>query len=109
MIVTVIMIIGDTMIREAPAVKVRQNLGELLNEVQYKRDSVVIMKDGKPVAAIVEIGLFERIRAMEARFAQITAKVQAAFSGVSEKKTAALVDEALASTRGPKRSRRAVR
>ena len=95
------------MIREAPAVKVRQNLGELLNEVQYKRNSIVITKDGKPVAAIVEIGLFERIRAMEARFAQITAKIQVAFSGVSGKKAAVFVDEALAPTRGSNRSRRA--
>jgi len=97
------------MIREAPAVKVRQNLGELLNEVQYRRDSVVIMKDGKPVAAIVDIGLFERIRAMETRFAQITAKIQQAFSGLSENRTAALVDEALASARRVKRGRRAAR
>lgn len=82
------------MIREAPAVKVRQNLGELLNEVQHRRDSVVILKDGRPVAALVEIGLFERIRAMEARFAQITAKIQAAFSGVSEKATERLIREA---------------
>jgi prevent-host-death family protein len=103
------MTIGGSMIREASAVKVRQNLGELLNEVQYKRDSVVIMKHGKPVAAIMEIGLFERIRAMEARFAQITAKFQAAFSGVSEKNAAALVDEALVSSRGVKRRHRAAR
>ncbi len=109
MIVMVVTIIRDAMIREAPAVKVRQNLGELLNEVQYKRDSVVIMKDGKPVAALVDIGLFERIRAMEARFAQITAKIQAAFSRVSEKKTAALVDEALAPAGRAARGRRAAR
>lgn len=97
------------MIREAPAVKVRQNLGELLNEVQYRRDSVIIVKDGKPVAAIVDIGLFERIRAMESRFARITARIQKAFSGVSEKATSALVDEALASARRPGRGRRAAR
>ena len=30
------------MIREATATKVRKNLGELLNEVQYRRDSVLI-------------------------------------------------------------------
>ena len=27
------------MIRESPAVKVRQNLGEMLNEVRYKREN----------------------------------------------------------------------
>lgn len=97
------------MIREAPAVKVRQNLGELLNEVQYKRDSVVIMKDGKPVAAIVEIGLFDRIRAMEDRFTQITSGIRQAFSGMSGKDFDALVEEAVDHARHTKSVRRASR
>lgn len=97
------------MIREAPAVKVRQNLGELLNEVQYKRDSIVIMKDGKPIAALVDIGLFERIRGMEARFAEITAKIQDAFSGMSDQDFGALVDEAVNHAGRTKRTRRASR
>lgn len=88
------------MIREAPAVKVRQNLGELLNEVQYRRDSVVILKDGKRVAAIVEIGLFDRIRAMEARFAEITGRIRSAFAGMEERAVTRLVDEALEQVRG---------
>jgi len=37
------------MIREAPAMTVRQNLGELLNEVQYRHGKVLITKAGKPV------------------------------------------------------------
>lgn len=37
--------------REATAMNFRQNLGELLNQVQYRGDSVVVTKDGKPVAA----------------------------------------------------------
>ena len=97
------------MIKEAPAVKVRQNLGELLNEVQYKRDSVVILKDGKRVAAIVEIGLFDRIRAMEERFAAITAKIHAAVSGMSDKAFEGMVEEAVASARRKRRTRRAPR
>ena len=40
------------MIREAPAMTVRQRFGELLNEVQYRRGRVVITKAGKPVAAL---------------------------------------------------------
>lgn len=97
------------MIKEAPAVKVRQNLGELLNEVQFKRDSVVILKDGKRVAAIVEIGLFDRIRAMEERFAAITSKIRKAFAGMSDKAVEGLVDEAVTSARRARRSRRAPR
>ncbi len=97
------------MIREAPAVKVRQNLGELLNEVQYKRDSVVILKDGKPVAALVDIGLFERIRAMEARFTEITDKMQAAFAGLSDDELDTLIDEAVEYARRPAKKARVAR
>ena len=35
------------MITETSAVSFRQNLGEMLNQVQYRHDSVVINKDGK--------------------------------------------------------------
>ena len=37
----------QTMIREATAVSFRQNLGDMLNQVQYRHDSIVIKRDGK--------------------------------------------------------------
>ena len=40
------------MITEISAVTFRQNLGEMLNQVQYRNDSIVINKDGKPVAVL---------------------------------------------------------
>lgn len=48
--------------REATAMTVRQNLGELLNEVQYKHDEIVITKAGKPVAAIIDMASYEQFR-----------------------------------------------
>jgi hypothetical protein len=39
---------GKMMITQTSAVAFRQNLGEMLNQVQYRHDSVVINKDGKP-------------------------------------------------------------
>ena len=47
--------IGVTMITETSAVAFRQNLGEMLNQVQYRHDSVIINKDGKPVAALIDV------------------------------------------------------
>jgi hypothetical protein len=94
------------MIKEAPAVKLRQNLGEILAGIQYKGDSVVILKDGKPVAAMIDIGLFERIRAMESRFAQLTSKIQKAFSGLSDDEFEGLVDDAVKAARSARKARR---
>lgn len=87
------------MIREATAMKVRQNLGELLNEVQYRNGRVVITKAGKPVAAIVDIGLFERIRRLDEEFATLTREIADAFADVEPEQGTELVDEAVAAAR----------
>ncbi len=47
------------MINEVNAVVFRQNLGDMLNQVQYRYDSVLIKKDGKPVAALIDAQLFD--------------------------------------------------
>lgn len=87
------------MIREAPAMTVRQNLGELLNEVQYRNGKILITKAGKPVAALVDIALFERIRKLDEEFDQMTADFARAFAGKGEKAINALVDEAVKAVR----------
>lgn len=72
------------MITEATAVAFRQNLGEMLNQVQLRRDSIVITKDGKPVAALIDAQLFERIRQMQERFDELSARMAAAYADVPE-------------------------
>ena len=63
------------MITEVNAVSFRQNLGEMLNQVQYRNDSIVISKDGKPVAALVDAELFGRIRRMRERFDALSRQI----------------------------------
>lgn len=72
------------MITETNAVTFRQNLGEMLNRVQYRHDSVVINKDGKPVAALVDARLFERIRRMQDRFEALCQRIEAGYANVPE-------------------------
>lgn len=55
------------MITQTSTVTFRQNPGEMLNQVQYRHESVVINKDGKPVAALVDARLFERKRPFACR------------------------------------------
>lgn len=87
------------MITQANAVTFRQNLGEMLNQVQYRRDSIVISKDGKPVAALVDARLFERIRRMQDRFDALCQRLEAGFSGVSEAEGMAEIEAAIAADR----------
>lgn len=88
------------MLREAPAMTVRRRLGELLNEVQYRGDSILVTKAGKPVAAIIDIELFNRLRLLDREFDRLTEQLQAAYRDESPEVVAAEVDEALASVRG---------
>ena len=87
------------MLRETPAMTVRNNLGELLNEVQYRHDRVIITKAGKPVAALIDIPLFERIRKLDEEFEQLTRELAVAFEGIDEKEGMALIDEAITTAR----------
>jgi prevent-host-death family protein len=76
------MVIEVSMITEVSAVNFRQNLGEMLNQVQYRNDSIVINKDGKPVAALVDADLFARIRRMQDRFDALSQRIAAAYAEV---------------------------
>ena len=87
------------MITETSAVTFRQNLGEMLNQVQYRHDSVVINKDGKPVAALVDARLFERIRRMQGRFDALCQRIEAGFAGVPEAEGMAEIEAAIAEDR----------
>lgn len=49
------------MIREVSAMDVRKNFGEILNEVKYLKDTFIIKKAGKPIAALIDMELFEKV------------------------------------------------
>jgi len=87
------------MIREAPAMTVRNQLGELLNEVQYRGDSVMITKAGKPVAALVDMALFDRLRKLDENFARIREQFSDSFKELEASDIESLFDEAVSQTR----------
>lgn len=87
------------MVNEVSAVTFRQNLGEMLNQVQYRNDAIVINKDGKPVAALVDAELFGRIRRMRERFEALSARIAAAYANVPEADGMAEIDAAIAAER----------
>lgn len=92
------------MIIETSVVNFRQNLGEMLNRVQYRRDSVVINKDGKPVAVLISARLFEQIRRMQARFDALCKRAEAGFSDTPEEQGLAEIEAAVGAERKQARS-----
>ena len=93
------------MIRQTNAVAFRQNLGEMLNQVQYRRDSVVINKDGKPVAALVDARLFERIRRMQAGFESLCERLESGFAAIDEAEGMAEIDKAVKQDRAQQKKK----
>jgi prevent-host-death family protein len=87
------------MITEVNAVNFRQNLGEMLNQVQYRNDSIVINKDGKPVAALVDAELFTRIRRMRERFDALSGRIAETYAEVPVEDGLAEIDAAVAAGR----------
>jgi prevent-host-death family protein len=96
---------GDAMISEVNAVTFRQNLGEMLNQVEYRNDSIVISKDGKPVAALVDAELFARIRRMRERFDALSSRIAEAYADVPANEGMAEIDAAVARLRRRERRR----
>lgn len=87
------------MITEVSAVNFRQNLGEMLNQVQYRSDSIVINKDGKPVAALVDAELFARIRRMREHFDALSERIAEAYVEVPLEQGLTEIDSAVAAER----------
>ncbi|TQE99203.1 MAG: type II toxin-antitoxin system Phd/YefM family antitoxin [Spiribacter salinus] len=83
------------MITETSAVKFRQNLGDMLNQVQYRHDSILINKDGRAVAALVDARLFERIRRMQARFDALASRLEEGFAEMPAEEGMAEIEAAV--------------
>lgn len=91
------------MVKETSAVAFRQNLGEMINQVQYRNDSIVINKDGKPVAALIDARLFGRIRKMQQRFDELSARLAESYAAVPAEEGLAEIDRAAAAVRAASR------
>ncbi len=67
--------------------------------MQYRKGRFVITKAGKPVAAIVDIDLFERIRRLDDELETLTRDIVDAFAHIEPAKGARLVDDAVRAAR----------
>ena len=87
------------MVKKMPAMKVRDNLGQLLDEVYYRGDEVVIERAGKAMAILVPVGRYEQYqRERQERF-KILDRVKAKTRRLPAKRLDALIDEAVRASR----------
>jgi prevent-host-death family protein len=87
------------MIKEVTAVNFRQNLGEMLNRVLYRDDSIIVHKHGKPVAALIGVELLARIRRTRDRFDTLSNRIAEASAEMPVEEGLAEIDTLVARIR----------
>jgi prevent-host-death family protein len=87
------------MVRKVTAMKVRDNLGQLLDEVYYRGDEVVIERAGRAMAVLVPVGRYEQYRQDRNERFRILERLKARTKKIPPKKLDGTIDEAIRSAR----------
>ncbi|MFZ4860241.1 MAG: type II toxin-antitoxin system Phd/YefM family antitoxin [Desulfuromonadaceae bacterium] len=64
------------MLKTVSAIKVRQNLGQLMNEVSIKSDEYIVERAGKPLVAIIPIEKYLNMKANREDFFRLYSSFQ---------------------------------
>lgn len=93
---------GEDMLKKISAMKARQNLGQLLNEVSIRGDSYIIERAGKPLAVLVDMDRFQQLQEDQSSAWQALKKVWEKMAGADTREISEVVEEAIRTTRGVK-------
>jgi prevent-host-death family protein len=83
------------MLRKISAVKVRQNLGEVMNEVALRGDDYIIERSGKPLVAIIPMEKYRKLQKDVEEFYADVKAFQESAKGVEAKAVDEAIDEAI--------------
>ena len=92
------------MLKKISAMKARQNLGQLLNEVSIRGDSYIIERAGKPLAALVDMERFQQLQEDRSSALQALNKVWEKMAGADLQEIQGVIEEALRTSRRIKAS-----
>jgi prevent-host-death family protein len=81
------------------AMKARQNLGQIMNEVSLRGDDVIIERAGKPVAVLVSMEKYQILEKDRQEASQAIGKIRAKISGEAPEKVEGLIKEAIQANR----------
>ncbi|MFA5109812.1 MAG: type II toxin-antitoxin system Phd/YefM family antitoxin [Desulfobaccales bacterium] len=95
------------MLKKISAMKARQNLGQLLNEVSIRGDAYIIERAGKPLAALVDMERFQQLQEDQGSALQALQKVWEKMAGADPQEIQEAIEEAVRTTRSVKASAQA--
>ncbi len=87
------------MLKTISAIKVRQNLGQVMNEVALKNDEYIIERAGKPLVAIISIEQYQGMKKERKEFFQMVDEIQKGTKKASGSLIDAEIEEAVQSYR----------
>lgn len=64
------------MLKTVSAIKVRQNLGQLMNEVSLKAEEYIVERSGKPLVAIIPIETYLNMKGKQQEFFRLYGSLQ---------------------------------
>jgi prevent-host-death family protein len=77
----------------------RNNFADLIGRVHYSRETVIVERSGRPMVAMISIGMYEQLIAeREARF-QVLDRLKERLPDVPEEEVAEVVAQAVAAVR----------
>ncbi len=82
------------MLKKISAMKARQNLGQLLNEVSIRGDSYIIERAGKPLAALVDMESFQQLQGEQNSAAQLVRNIWEKMKGTDAMEIQEAINEA---------------
>jgi len=87
------------MVRKVAAMKVRDGLGRLLDEVHYRGDEVVIERAGRAMAVLVPMERYEQYRKGRQERFQVLDRIKTKARRVPAKQLDGVIDEAVRASR----------
>ena len=87
------------MLKKITAVKARQNLGQIMNEVAIRNDQFIIERSGKAVAAVVPVWLLEQWLKRREEFFHTVEEIKEQNKGYSEDEIVRDVEAAVRAVR----------
>lgn len=81
------------------ALKVRQNLGQVLNEAAYRGEDFIVERAGKPMAVIVSVDKYNILQENRERLRQATNKIRNRTKGADPAESESIISEAVTAVR----------
>lgn len=87
------------MLKKISAMKARQNLGQIMNEVAIRGDDYIIERAGKPLVAIIAMDKYQRLQEDRAEALQAVRSIWSKMEGADPEEVEEIIEEAIQATR----------